>query len=235
MNKKVLLSSSLVLVALASYASFRDPVTIAWKPKVGDSFAYKYKSTIASADIQSGADLKETIKAIGSDGNVIVEDKTNHLTMIMGGNDMSNSPGIPTEITETLTEAPNGHVLKRQTDFAQGDMPRVNALSQFIYPDHAVNQGDTWTYKGTADKTSGANDFEEDFTYQGKETLHNIDCNKVGVTVKETNTASAITGSGTVWLDAQTGAMVKLSVKLKNVDVPGLGTTDLASEVERTP
>jgi hypothetical protein len=236
MNKKVVLSSSLVLVALASYASFRDPVTIAWKPKVGESHTYKWKSVadnVQGSDMKIGSDMTETIKSINADGSIVVEDKQTHLSLILGGNDLSNNPQIPTEVTETITEAPNGHVLKRVSDQQQGDSPRINAISQFIFPDHAVNVGDMWTFKGTADKTAGTNDYQIDFTYQGKEAVDGADSYKIGVTFKELNVSTPITGSGTVWVTTDTGSMVKMSAKLKNADLGPLGTTDMSVDVDR--
>ncbi|HEY3783618.1 MAG TPA: hypothetical protein VGL56_21245 [Fimbriimonadaceae bacterium] len=236
MNKKVVLSSSLVLVALASYASLRDPVKISWKPKVGDAHTYKWKSVadnVQGSDMKLGSDMTETVKAINADGSVVVEDKQTHLSLVLGGNDLSNNPQIPQEVTETITEAPNGHVLKRVSDQQQGDSPRINAISQFIYPDHAVNVGDTWTFKGAADKAAGTNDYQIDYTYQGKETADGVDAYKITVSFKELNTTAPISGSGTVWVAADSGSMVKMSAKLKNADLGPLGTTDLSVDVDR--
>jgi hypothetical protein len=160
-------------------------------------------------------DVTSTFKAINPDQSVVVEDKTSNSDGTFNGNPVP--AGALPDQTVTTTCKPDGHTISVKAD---PDLPskRANVFSQFIYPAQAENVGDTWQCIGKAVKADGTNDYEIDYTYKGLDTQDGIACNKVEMTFKETSVADPITGGGTIWLDKDNGSLVKLSVKMKNVD-----------------
>lgn len=216
MNRKIFITAACLVAALSVYAAGKDPVTIVWKPKAGDSYKFAQKITgkAGGGDFQLTGDMTETVKSVNAD-SVVVEDKTTNISISANGSDI---PGPP-DITETVTEKPTGEVISRESD-SPGQSERAAVFSQFIYPTKPLNVGDTWQYLGKANKAKGSNDYEIDYTYKGVETQHGIAANRIDMTFKETGTSDPISGEGSVWLDPVTGEPVKLTAKIKNVDSP---------------
>jgi len=225
MNRRFLLSTSCLIAAMSVYATGSDPVTIAWKPKEGAvyKFTVKFMANVAGQDFAFTSDNAETIKSVKPDHTVVLEDKATNIVVMVAGNKV-DSPGTPDSQTDTVTESGDGHVLDRKSDAAQ-KMPRLDSLSQFIYPSKPVNVGDTWTLLGKGDKAAGTVDYEVDYTYRGTDTQDGISSYKIDVAMKETAGANPMTGAGTVWIDTDTGELVKISAKIKNIESPA-GTLD---------
>jgi len=219
MNRKILISAALLVTALSVYAAGRDPVTIVWKPKSGDVFKYtqKLNGKGGIGEFVFTMDVTSTVKAINPDQSVVVEDKTTNGDGTFNGNPVP-SGAVPDE-TITTTSKADGSLISQKSD-PPTPSTRSNVFSQFIYPATPKNVGDTWQHTGKADKAAGTNDYEIDYTYKGQETQDGIASNRIDITFKEMNVDQPITGDGTLWLDKDTGSLVKISVKMKNVDSP---------------
>ncbi len=231
MNRKILLSGAILVTALSVCAAGRDPVTLVWKPKVGDVYKYtqKLNGKGGIGEFVFTMDVSSTIKAINPDQSVVTEDKTTNGDGTFNGNPVP-SGSVPDE-TVTTTSGADGHLISQKSD-PPTPSTRANVFSQFLYPSTPKNVGDTWQHIGKADKAAGTNDYEINYTYKGQETQDGFTANRIDITFKETSVDQPITGDGTLWLDKDTGSLVKLSVKMKNVDSPA-GPIDVEVNQDR--
>lgn len=226
MNKRFLVASLAALTTLFAYASSWDAVKIAWSPKAGAEFKYKLKivtHNIQGQDLKISANVAHKIKEIKTDGNIVVEDKQSGFSVFLGDTDMSaQGIPIPQVITETLTQKANGEVVERKSDApADMDSPRMDAVSAFNFPDHAVNVGDKWTRTSKGEKAKGTFDTESTFTFAAAEAIGSIQCYKVDVVFKEVNVASGetpITATGSVWVGVDDGEAVRIVMQIKNAE-----------------
>jgi hypothetical protein len=239
MSSRLGITVALGLVGVAAFAGVLDATKIAWAPKAGTVNKYKFKSVAhiqaaaMSGDLTIMADMTETTKDVKPDGNIVLEDKEVNFHVTMGDQDLSSSPEVPQSVTESITEKANGETVERHSDHADMDNKRVDRASEFVYPDKPVNVGDTWTrsFKGDSKETF---DTTTTYTYAGTETVNGIACNKITVDFKETNAPSDITASGTVWVSADDGYMVKVAMKLKNaVFSPQMPPADTDVNIDR--
>ena len=209
---------------MAAFAAV-SPLTIAWKPKAGTVIKFKSnaKGSAGGQDFTVDASLVQTTKEVKSDGNVVVETKQTTTSAMFGGNDVSSQ--IP-EVTETSTQKPNGEVVSKESDSPM-KQPRMDAMTQFIYPDHAVDIGDSWTFNAKGDKDKGTYDVEIKFTFQGQEKVGDINCDKIAFDAAEKGADAPISAKGTMWVDAENGEMVKSSSQVKNVPFGPGGTGDM--------
>lgn len=240
MNRKFLFSSALTLAAIVSFATVGDSANVTWKPKVGNEIHYKFVSEIpdlgGQGDMKLGADVDHKITEIRPDGNVVVVDKQSDFSVTLNGTDMTQAAAgqIPQSVTETTIEKPNGQIVERKTDApAQMAQPRMDALSEFVFPDHSVNVGDTWSKNLTGDKAKGTFDSQTTYTYQGKEAVGGTDSYKIAFEYKETNAPSNITASGTFWVSADDGELVKATMKVKNAQLGPLPSVDMTTDINR--
>ena len=239
MSSRLGTSIALALVGAAAFAGVLDATKIAWTPKSGAAYKFRFKSVVhgiqaptGTADLTVLANMTDTIKEIKSDGNIVVEEKQSDLHVTLGEQDMSSM--VPQSITETLTEKPNGEVIERKTDNDQGGSERINAVSQFSYPDHDVNVGDTWTHALKADSAKKTYDSTTTYTYQGEDTVDGVKCYKVSASFKESGAPTNMTAAGTVWLSEEDGYMVKVKMAVKNADLPGgLPPADSDIDIDR--
>jgi hypothetical protein len=243
MNKKLLVATAFVMASLSALAFVAEPVKIAWAPKAGTEFKYKFRSTASNiqgptgpTDLKISADLLHKIKEVKADGSVVVEDRQTGFTIFLGDTDVKSlGAPIPDSIVETSIEKANGEVIERKSDApAEFQNSRMDNVASFIYPDHAVNVGDTWNRKLTADKAKGTFSSETTYTYSGSDTIGSIKCNKIDVAFKETDAPTNVTATGTYWISAEDGELVKASIKMKNADFGhGMPPADTETTIER--
>jgi hypothetical protein len=212
--KQVLFVAALLTVGAALiFPAGKDPVTISWKPKLGEVHKYKYKLIVPFRGIiiTRTSDLTETIKAIRPDQSVTVENKTTNGQTTYAGQPMPSFQ----DSTEDVVTAPDGRTIRRETD-SENSHPNNEEFNQFLFPSKPLNVGDTWQLKGPGDPDGGSIPYEINYTYKGTETADGVSCNKIEFTFKELNCLNPITGSGTVWLDPRDGSVVRKRLKGKD-------------------
>lgn len=225
--RKTLLAFALLAVAIVAQASVLDPVTIAWKPKTGAVTKFNEKVTVynppipgMTGDMKLAFTLTDTVKDIKSNGDVVTEEKQTDFSMKMGDQDMSQMAGNQ-DLAVTVTQSANGKTIDRKitagpTDM---DMPRLNQLQEFTFPDHPLNQGDTWKLEQKGESEKGTYNSETVFTYEGSEVVNGVPCYKIQTDYKETNAPTPMTATITTWLAQDTGDVVKGTGKIKNAQL----------------
>ena len=210
-----------------------DAVKIEWKPKASSTAKYKLtaKANMQGQEMNFGATITSKVLDVKADGNIEVEEKQSEISIKFGDQDLSSM--APAAITTTTVSKPTGETVSRKSDSEQ-DNPRLEAATEFVYPDKAVNKGDTWTIKRAADSGKGLFARETTFTYAGDETVSKWSCRKITFSYKEIDAPSNMTNEGTLWVSSEDGTMIKGTFKMKNVEFgPGLPPTDSDSEITR--
>lgn len=239
MNKRFLSTAACVLVALSVVVAALDPVSVAWKPKVGQSNSYKFNAVFHNvqgiptgpADIKLAAKMVNTDKEIRPNGDIVVESKQSNLSLFIGDTDFTAMNPGPKEVTETSVQKPNGEVISTTSDAPDNaKAPRLDAITEFIYPDKPVMVGDTWTHERKGDKEKGTFDSVTTYKYLGTDTVNGVASYKLGIEYKETNAPTNTTANGTVWVAQSDGELVKGDLTLKDADL-GQGLTAPTGEL----
>lgn len=221
-----------MLLAAVSIAAI-DAVKIEWKPKASSTAKYKLtaKANMQGQEMNFAATITSKVLDVKADGNIEVEEKQSEISIKVGDQDFSSM--APASITTTTVSKPNGETVSRKSDSEQQN-PRLEAATEFAYPDKAVNVGDSWTIKRPADSAKGLFAREATFTYEGDETVGKWACRKIKISFKETDAPTNMTVEGTLWISNEDGTMVKGIYKMKNVEfAPGLPPSDSDSEIAR--
>src|SRR3954453_18113431 len=102
--KRPVLTALFSLTAFAALAARLEPVKIAWTPKAGTEYKFKYKSVtnLQMGELNITANLSHKIHEVKPDGTVVVVDKQSEFQVLLGGQDVkAMAPGqVPDSITE---------------------------------------------------------------------------------------------------------------------------------------
>ncbi len=199
-------------------AAVHDPITLKYAPKVGDEFKYKMTGqfNVMNVDASVTADLDTKVTKVDPDGTYTAVAETKNLTI--GFNDQTMSQP---DSTVTRVEKANGEMVSFNTDAdTAGNGWRLAELNNFVYPDHAINVGDTWSAPLAADDKKGLIAMTRDYKFDSLEKIGTHDTAKIKVTYKETSGSDPVGKDGFVWIDTKDGTMVKSDVTWTNYPGP---------------
>jgi hypothetical protein len=94
---------------------------------------------------------------------------------------------------------------------------RIASLASFQAPDEAKNIGDEITYSIPADKDHGMPAAKADFKVLALEKVKDWDTVKLSYSVAETEGDPKASSSGTLWISAADGSLVKSESTVTNV------------------
>lgn len=213
----------------------QDAIKLEWKPKAGMSIKYKFKtnSKTGGTDAEVKQDLTRTVKEIKANGNVVIEEKSSNMTLVVGGTDMTDQIG-ETSATTTVTMSPTGEVVeKKGPDSFLGPevQARLDRMTAFIFPKDSLKIGQTWTEKIKGESKSQP-DVQKDYKLMGTDTVGKFKCYKISCDAKETGTDQPITMTTITWLSVDDGTMVKVVSDTKNLQTP-YGPSDSNTHIDR--
>lgn len=220
-------------VAAAIAVASVQGVSIAWKPKAGDTTKYKLttKANIQGQEMFFSAVLTSKVLEVTSD-KIVVEEKQSELNVKFGDQDFSSM--MPASITSTTTLKPNGEVIERKSEMEDGGSERMEAALAHQYPEKAVEKGGSWTIKRAANADKKLPASEATYTYVEDEKVGAFDTWKITYVFKETEGSSPMTVNGTLWLNRANGEPVKAVYQMQNVEFQeGMGTSDAQAEITR--
>lgn len=213
MNRTTRLIGLGLLVAAFGFTFVgKDPVTLKFAPKVGDSLKFHLTANMTTqmGDATVTADLQDKVTKSDDSGYTIESSQSNGQVSFNGG-----SQPLP-DGTDTTTSKPNGEITDLQSSQEQDGMWRVAELDNFIYPDKPVSVGDSWSYTVAADDKKGIMAATCDYKVDSMEKIGTHDTAKIKVTYKETASDGA-SSDGFVWVDTKDGTIVKKQATWTNV------------------
>jgi hypothetical protein len=230
--------SSAALIAVAAIAA-QDSVRIEWKPEIGRVSKYKVEVT-ANIDVGAGTPMDMRFGMVQStkvtkiaDGKITSETSVSDLSLVVGGNDMSQMMG-DRKVTTTSVHKPNGEVVDTKSDSEEMSNPRLEASYMFIYPNKDLKVGETWSNSIKGDSAKGTVDAEATYKLEGIEALGEVKAYKVSYVYKEKKADNPLSTTAVVWLSPDTGDLIKGEYKMKNVEFqPGMPPTDATAKVTK--
>lgn len=220
-------------VAAAIAVSAVQGVSIAWKPKAGDTTKYKLttKANIQGQEMSFSAILTSKVLEVTAD-KIVVEEKQSDLNVKFGEQDFSSM--MPPSITSTTTMKPNGEVIERKSEMEEAGSQRMEAALAHQYPDKQIEKGGTWVIKRAANADKKLPASESTYTYVDDEKVGAFDTWKITYVFKETEGSTPMVVNGTIWLSRANGEPVKAVYKMQNVEFQeGMGTSDAEAEITR--
>lgn len=233
-NLSILGATALALIASAGQDA---PTTLVWKPAVGSISKYRMTSSsnFQGQTAEFGATVTIKIDSV-SEGKIMVTTSTGEISLKMGDQDLGAMMGDMSS-TVKLTYGANGEVIERTiaAGAAEQDNPRLENAFVLLYPTKPLKPGDTWTRETKADDKLKTPASKATFTFVGKEKLADkYDTLKLKFDFTELSGATPMTASGTLWILASDGAMMKTEYAMKNAEVgPGI-VVDMTGKVVRT-
>lgn len=222
MNRsKLVFFSAVSALAVAATVFAQDAASIVWRPKAGQTTKYRMTSTsnMEGQAAEFGSVVTSTVKEVRADGSVVMTTKTGDLSLKVGDQDMSGM--MPKEeVVATIVYARNGELVSRALDKpSEFDVPRLENAFVFIYPEKSVKVGDTWTRKYAGDKKTNVPASTTTFTYRGVEKIDGgLSGHRIDFDFKESG-EGPITGTGSAWVAAEDGDLLRTDYSLKNVVV----------------
>lgn len=219
-NLGVLAAAAAILVLPAT--ALIQSAKIAWNPKVGSTSKFTM-NVDAEGDFGQGAmKIKVSMKVANkvktvTDKEIVIESTMSDMKIKMGddGQEMADPSGQGDQTT-TNTYARNGALLS--TKSASGmDNPRMEQMSSFLYPDKELAPGTSWEREIPKDDKKGTPSAKGSYTFVGEEKVGKWAAYKVTWSYKETSGDKPSSAEGTAWLDKETGEMLKMDSKMKDV------------------
>ncbi|HRF59905.1 MAG TPA: hypothetical protein PLH94_08335 [Fimbriimonadaceae bacterium] len=216
----ILAAATAILVLPAS--ALLQGVKIAWNPKAGSTSKFMM-NVDAEGDFGQGAmKIKVSMKVANkvksvSDKEIVIESTMSDMKIKMGddGQEMADPSGQGDQTT-TNTYSRNGALVS--TKSAAGmDNPRMEQMSSFLYPDKEIAIGGSWDRDLAKDDKKGTPSAKGSYTLVGEDKLGKWTAYKVTWTYKETSGDRPSSAEGTAWLDKETGEVIKLEAKMKDV------------------
>jgi hypothetical protein len=207
MKPKACLATAFVLCCAA--VAVQGPVTIAWKPKAGQSAKYHIE-IVPETPFEMKFTMDITSKVVKVEGDKIsVESAISNSKLFMNGQEQPGNMDSPPSVAvfDPLHEV-------WAHEIPEGPFARMNDANNYVFPSGPVSPGESWKRKRVATKELGNQDSEASFTYDGEETVGRWKCHKVKFAFKETKGARPIINTGTLWLSIDDGQLVQSETSL---------------------
>jgi hypothetical protein len=233
------LTAAALLAGVAAFAA-QDSVNLTWKPTAGQKSKHKLEVTAAlefggnKTDMAFGMTMASEVVKIDS-GKVTVKTKASNLTLMVGGQDMSQMMGDQSFDT-TVTYTANGEPVDIQSDNPSGaeTQARMEAAYAFYYPNKEMKVGDTWTRTVKGDSTKGTVDGEATYKLEAIETIGKWKTAKVSFNYAEKKGEAPMSATGSIWVEIADGSLTKGEYAMKNVQFdPTMPPTNATAKVTR--
>jgi hypothetical protein len=213
----MLLTHLLSLVVAFGVLSSEDKAVIAWKPTEGHKTAVRIvlAGRVSDTDLETRLRADSTVVKVGEDGSVTLRTIYTTEALFMNGQPADRAMiGEPSEYTFRLK--PNGEVVSIEAKRYRGD-PWFLETDVFVYPNREVAKGETWTLERKGDPNKGVRDSITKFTFLGSEEVEGELAHRVQVEYREVEGEKPLKYTGTRWISASNGDLIKLEARLENV------------------
>jgi len=230
--RRTLLISVVSALALGAFA--QDSARIEWKPTEGHKTALRVtvNAEVMGAAVEAKLRSDSTVLKVNADGTVVIESTERMESLLFNGQEMEGA--VLGEATKSkVVMKRNGELVSMETDDPNSNA-RLNDAQVFLFPEREVKKGETWTRIGKADATKGVRASKTVHTHLGSETLDGELAHKVKMEYTETEGATPITFTATVWVAASNGDVIRVEGKMENVEfAPGAPPTSATIRIER--
>ncbi|MCW5936056.1 MAG: hypothetical protein KIT11_01955 [Fimbriimonadaceae bacterium] len=210
---------ALTLAALALGVHAQDTHQIIVKPKEGSSrfTSVNAEIEIMGMEIKIETEAESTITKVNPDGTFVEITKVTKAVQKM--NDQQSTQDAGGE--RSTTRDKRGRVLERKGEETDENSARMSAAIDFVAPAQAVAVGETWELEEPANEATKAPKTKQKGTLKG---IEEMDGKKVYVIEFENTLLEEPTmgGKGTIWLEVETGELVKLDAVLVNATIQGM-------------
>ena len=209
-----------VLVSAGAYA---QDVTLKLAPTAGTTAKYKIKGEMNfnGENVTLTMTQISKIKSIAENGDVSVEQSTEDGKAEIPSMGAMDIPGS----TMTIIMDKFGAVKETKGEQAGDSENRMQNMQSFVFPDKAIKMGEGWSVDIKGDSKKGTVDTKLTYTVLATEKVDKWDCVKVKFEAKETKGDTPQSASGTYWIDAKDGSLVKADYTFKDFQFAQAPTT----------
>jgi hypothetical protein len=201
----------------------QDGINLMRKPKVGEVAEYAITAQFDGTDdkIKFTETQTQKVTDVRPDGSYELSQASTNVLVDMGRGLTMNQP----DNTVVSEEAPNGRI----KTIVSGDATdpasyRIAHLQTFETPTTPVKVGDDIKYTIPADPKLGTPAVSADYKVEGLEKIKAWDTIRLTFKTEETEGDTKSSTSGTLWVSATDGMLVKSDGKWKDVQPPGVPT-----------
>lgn len=231
----------LALVFSSSARPGQEKVLLSIKADAGQVVRYSATTNITinfggeTLVIESKDVTLTTYKAVGADGSVTYENKTESSQTTMNGEPMEDDePAKPS----TVTLNNRGELVGYESDMGDDEnaslSTRLLVGGSPVFPTTPVGPGDTWTHEYQANEKLMTRKAKAEFTYVANETIGTTPTAKITMSFREAGGSPALTVMSTLWVEIATGDVVQSEQKLENVPFSGGGQSFMARGTNNT-
>ena len=209
---RAMLLTACALLSLS--AAISQEYTLKLNVKEGDTFKYRMSMEIdfGGQSVLATTTITNKVLKVEENGNIQMESASSEMIVKFGDQEMPQ----PAPPATKITFKPNGSVAK--VDGGDGMMQQMNA-SQLVFPDKPIKVGDKWSE--TVKNPNGEIKIENEFV--GVEKVNDAEALKIKTTGRLVNAkeGEGFSADGFVWVDPQTGMVVKTEVRIKGMQAEG--------------
>ncbi len=234
MNQALRVTCALLLTFAGGAALAQgEKVHLLYKAKVGE--VVRHQSTgamkMSAAGQTANMDVKEvqkvTFTQVLPNGDLIYEQEAESTEISINGRKMPpNSNKDKTTIHMTKV----GNLVKFTESSAEKDDQdhidsRLFVATNIVFPDRPVGVGDKWTIEYKANTEAGSRAGKADFEALASEKIGDVETFKIKMAFKESEGATPISATSTVWVEKTSGDGIKSEYDVTGVQFNAGGIT----------
>lgn len=207
------------IAVLAAIAVAQDGFKLRRTPKVGDEVVMKLSAEVDVMGMNAtfNAKVKEKVTKVDENGDYTIESSQSEGKIKFGDQEMDAPDGG----TTTTKYSANGAILEIKGEDVGEDAIRLANMNAWQFEPKSYKTGDVIEYETKAAATSGGVASKTRIVVGEVEKIGAWDAVKLTYTFKETTGEAPAESSGTAWLDAKTGSLIKAEGEYKNAPFPG--------------
>ena len=206
---------ALLLILAAAAVALGQGYKLARAPKLGQELKYRLfaEFDLAGTTATMTALITEKVVALDINGNFTVESRQSEVKMKMGTQEqaMRDTPG------EMAVYTSRGEVVEIKSSDSGGVKGRLSRLNSVVVPDRELKVGDSWGHTYLGSPLTGGIGGKATYKAEALEKLQDRDALVVQFDYKETTGATKAESAGKAWIEVETGELLKLDAKWKNV------------------
>lgn len=209
---RAMLLTACALLSLSAATS--QEYTLKLNVKEGDTFKYRMSIEIdfGGQSMLATTTITNKVLKVEENGNILMESASGEVIVKFGDQEIPQ----PAPPATKITFKPNGSVAK--VEGGDGLMQQMNA-SQLVFPDKPIKVGDKWSE--TVKDPDG--DIKIDYELVSVEKVNDVEALKIRTTGRVVNAkeGEGFSADGFVWVDPQTGMVVKIEIRVKGTQAEG--------------
>lgn len=205
--------------AVAAMAGELQTFRLMRSPKVGQENRLRIKAEIdlLGTTATFTALVIEKVVAIDATGNYTIESRQTEASTHYG----TQETKVPDSGARSAVYKPSGELLEVKSGNANGVESRLARMGGIVVPDKELKVGESWSHDYSASVSPAVVAGKSDYKLVKTEKLDGRTVAMVEMTYKELSGASPAAANGKVWIDIETGDVVRLESDWKNAPFMG--------------